>query len=120
MVTSGKVTCILDPPLQKNKFLWSWILLSLNTISDRQESESGSEGSGSSQSDSESDDNDNGQPVQMQQRYQVPRLSHFNPAPSMQMSSPPGYPQHSFNNNPTTPTKKNKFDERVGVCVVYS
>ena len=94
------------------------ILLSLNTISDRQESESGSEGSGSSQSDSESDDNDNGQPVQMQQRYQGPRLSHFSPAPSMQMSSPPGYPQHSFNNNPTTPTKKNKFDERVGVCVV--
>ena len=92
----------------------------MNTIFGRQESESGSEGSGSSQSDSESDDNDNVQPAQMQQRYQVPRLSHFNPAPSMQMSSPPGYPQHSFNNNPTTPTKKNKFDERVSVCVVYS
>lgn len=85
-------------------FLW-------NATFHRQDSESGSEGSGSSQSDSESDGNE--QP-QLQQK-QPPPLSHYYPA--MQMSSPPGHLQHTFNNNPTTPTQKKKFEERV--CVVY-
>ena len=79
----------------------------------RQESESGSEGSGSSQSDSESDDDGNDQP-QMQHRHPLPSSFYY---PAMQMSSPPAHPQHILNNNPTTPTQKKKFEERV--CMVY-
>jgi len=74
----------------------------------RQDSDSGSEGSDSSQSESESDDDGNEQ--QEVQRLQPPPLSHYHPA--NQMLSP-GQLQHTFNNNPTTPTQKKKFEERV-------
>ena len=76
----------------------------------RQDSDSGSEGSDSSQSESESDDDGNEQ--HQMQRHQPPPLSHYHP--SSQMLSP-GRQQHTFNNNPTTPTQKKKFEERV--CV---
>lgn len=79
-------------------------------IFDRQDSDSGSEGSDSSQSESESDDDGNEQ--HEMQRHQPPPLSHYHPA--SQMLSP-GQLQHTFNNNPTTPTQKKKFEERVRI-----
>ena len=79
---------------------------------DRQESESGSEGSGSSQSDSESNDEGNERP-QIQQRQPLPPpLSHYYPA----MLSPPR-DSHAVNNNPTTPTQKKKFEDRVSTVM---
>ena len=70
----------------------------------RQDSESNSEGSDSSQSESDSDDEGNEQNVAP--RRPPPPLSHY------QMSLP-GDLHHTVNNNPTTPTQKKKFDERV-------
>lgn len=75
----------------------------------RQDSDSGSEGSDSSQSESESDDDGN---EQHKMQRQPPPLSHYHP--ESQMLSP-GQMQHTFNNNPTTPTQKKKFEERVGI-----
>ena len=75
----------------------------------RQDSDSGSEGSDSSQSESDSDDDGNEQ--HEMQRHQPPPLSHYHPASQMS----PGQLQHTFNNNPTTPTQKKKFEERVRI-----
>lgn len=80
----------------------------------RQDSDSGSEGSDSSQSESESDDDGNNQ---HEAQRQLPPLSHYHAA--MQLSSP-GEIQHAFNNNPTTPTQKKKFEERVCLKLIYS
>ena len=76
-------------------------------IFNRQDSDSGSEGSDSSQSESESDNDRNEQHVAQRP---LPALSHYQPVFPM---STPDQMQHTVNNNPTTPTQKKKFEERV-------
>ena len=96
------------PPLKQN--VSSVIVFYLIFV--RQDSESDSGGSDSSQSESDSDDD--GNEPNVAPRRPPPPLSHYHP--TMQLSSP-GEMHPTVNNNPTTPTQKKKFDERVCISM---